>query len=99
MNRDKAIEAGARALRAALTRHSAPASPGSEWRSLAAAAIDAAAPHITGEPVGYAVAVDGDGSDLALAHDRDTALRAATLFRQGTSKRAVAVALIPVDEP
>jgi hypothetical protein len=58
VNRDAAIEAGGRALRSAMYPDVAerldplPVSP--NWLHIAAAVIDAATPHLVGEPVGYA---------------------------------------------
>ena len=63
VNRDAAIEAGARALRSAMYPDVAerldplPVSP--NWLHIAAAVIDAATPHLVGEPIGYGYTADG----------------------------------------
>ena len=104
MNRDVAIEAGARAAfiedagnsatlaaRAWDTERDDHAVKG-YWRRVVAAALDAAAPHLVAEPVGYGYT--GDGWQTVLRTDSYAHARARSI---GSHERFV-VALVPVED-
>lgn len=98
MNREEAIEAGARAIFGRLVMPLPNTWPGGaegyerdRCRAEAAAVIDAAAPHLTPEPVGYVV-VD----ENAIRTNITRWLADAQELRYPGER---VVALIPVDEP
>lgn len=92
MNREAAIEAAVKAIEA--LRFTATA------EDFATAAIDAAAPHLVGEPVGYAV-VDAAGEWISTGqrvwHARDARRVVSRLDEDGEEGHRV-VALVPLED-
>lgn len=103
MNRDAAIEAGARVLNPGAFNHQwhnddFQRAAQADARGDVAAVIDAALPHLVGEPVGYGV-VTPLGRALSVCATLDGAQHLRDLISEDSEGGLRVVALIPVVEP